>query len=381
MHIKFYERNSKTYVRVADKGVCYRICTRALLNTRRQSIVKKQIQDLFPDREAINRLFLPPEPEPDTYDIKSLMKKYHELAKAGIITKRNGKRIQDSTLTSIEYIYKLHRQYGKPLDIREHALTGDFEQKKKIRDSFMKYVRGFESFLSSYSNKSRSTIIATTNFIIKYWADELFIQIPKLRYVYNDPNPIITLPDDVVKELFEDKRDMSNELKMVWELCVTILVTTLRIGDAIAITDKHINDGRLTKHNKKTGATTYTPLPKFLLDIYQENLKRNGKIYTIFPNLSKIYANIPELFKRYPSAHREMSFELDGVMVTKPVYEWVKPHMLRKTAITNMIAAGVPDREVKLLSGHTANSGSFELYVAFNQRKHQESIKKYHEQL
>ena len=46
MHIKFYERNNKTYVRVAGDGLCYRICTRAVLTTAKQRVVKKQIQEL-----------------------------------------------------------------------------------------------------------------------------------------------------------------------------------------------------------------------------------------------------------------------------------------------------------------------------------------------
>lgn len=379
MHIKFYERNNKTYVRVAGNGLCYRICTRAVLTTAKQRVVKKQIQELFPDRRAIDRLFIAPEPAPDSTDLVALAYKYYELAKAGVITKKSGKALSKKSLQLVDYVYKLHAQYNKPFDLKQHALVGTIEEKKAVRDSFMKHMMGFQNFLRRYSNSSKSTIVNVTNTIIKYWAEELFIEIPKLRYVYVEQNPIVVLPDEVVSEFLADK-DLTGDIKMTWEVCATMLVTTLRIGDATALTDKHITDGHLSKYNQKTGATSNTPLPKFLLDIYRSNLEQFGRIYVTHPNHTTIYANMKELFKRYPSAHKEMSFQIDGVMVTKPVYEWVKPHMLRKTGITRMISAGVPDRDIKILSGHTPSSKSFELYVAFNERKHQESIKKYHAQ-
>lgn len=379
MHIKFYERNNKTYVRVAGDGLCYRICTKNVLTIGKQRVIKKQIQELFPDRKAIDKLFAPPEPSPDSTDLISLAYKYYQLAKAGVVRKKSGKPLSNKSLQLIEYVYRLHAQYGRDIDLKKHNLVGTIEEKKIIRDSFMSHMRGFEGFLNRYSNSSKSTIINVTNTIVKYWAEELFITLPKLRYIYAEQNPIIVLPDEVVSELIAD-RGLSGDMLMTWEVCVTMLVTTLRIGDATAITDKHIVDGQLSKYNQKTGATSYTPLPKFLTEIYQSNLSQFGRVFTTHPNQTTIYANMKELFKRYPSAHKEMSFQIDGVMVTKPVYEWVKPHMLRKTGITRMISAGVPERDIKLLSGHTAKSKSFELYVAFNERKHQETIKKYHEQ-
>lgn len=379
MHIKFYERNNKTYVRVAGNGLCYRICTKAVLTARKQGIIKKQIQELFPDRDAINRLFAPPEPTPDSFDLVSLINKYSELAKAGVITKNNGKNLSIKSLQLIDYVYKLHAQYGKRFNLKKHALVGSLEEKKEIRDSFLSHMRGFEKFLNGYASSTKVTIVNVTNNIIKYWAEELFITIPKLRYVYSEPKPIIVLPEDVVKEFLQDK-DLTGDMLMTWEVCATMLVTTLRIGDATDISSRNLNNGFLIKHNQKTGALSSTPLPRFLVEIFSSNIQKFGRVYATHPNHTTIYANMKELFKRYPSAHKEMSFQIDGVMVTKPVYEWVKPHMIRKTAITNMIAAGVPDRDIKLLSGHTPSSKSFELYVAFNERKHQESIKKYHEQ-
>lgn len=379
MHIKFYERNNKTYVRVAGDGLCYRICTKAVLTARKQGIIKKQIQELFPDRAAINRLFAPPEPTPDSFDLVSLIHKYSELAKSGVITKNNGKKLSVKSLQLIDYVYKLHAQYGKRFNLKKHDLVGDLEEKKEIRDSFFNHMRGFEKFLNGYSSSTKVTIVNVTNNIIKYWAEELFITIPKLKYVYSEPNPIIVLPEDVVREFLQDK-GLTGDMLMTWEVCATMLVTTLRIGDATDISRNNLSNGFLIKHNQKTGALSSTPLPKFLAEIFNSNLERFGRVYTTHPNHTTIYANMKELFKRYPSAHKEMSFRMDGVMVTKPVYEWVKPHMIRKTAITNMIAAGVPERDIKMLSGHTAKSKSFELYVAFNERKHQETIKKYHEQ-
>jgi site-specific recombinase XerD len=64
-------------------------------------------------------------------------------------------------------------------------------------------------------------------------------------------------------------------------------------------------------------------------------------------------------------------------MNTNKLYKFVTPHVLRRSAITSMLVAGVDEETVKKMSGHARNSGSFNVYVGHVQSHFDEQSNKY----
>jgi integrase len=85
----------------------------------------------------------------------------------------------------------------------------------------------------------------------------------------------------------------------------------------------------------------------------------------------------------YEDAHQTVSVAQVDIrgnefVVSKTLWEWVHPHMLRKTAITNMIYNKVPERFIKFASGHALKSNAFERYVGHVERYYQSEINDYY---
>jgi integrase len=96
-----------------------------------------------------------------------------------------------------------------------------------------------------------------------------------------------------------------------------------------------------------------------------------------------VYAEMKTLFKMYEDLNENVSITDVDVrgnefIVTKPLWEWVHPHLLRKTAITTMIYNKVPERFIKFASGHTTNSTAFERYVGHVEKYYKSEMNDYY---
>ena len=74
----------------------------------------------------------------------------------------------------------------------------------------------------------------------------------------------------------------------------------------------------------------------------------------------------------------ELDIKGNEHVITKQLWEWVHPHLLRKTAITTMIYNKVPERFIKFASGHTTNSNAFERYVGHVEKYYKSEINDYY---
>jgi integrase len=223
--------------------------------------------------------------------------------------------------------------------------------------------------------------------MINHWSQTLFLNLPKVMRIPSVAKPIVTFSPEFVKKFLRDEDNIYNKLesekKMVWEISATILITTMRVSDAISLEPADFNIVKdsmfLNKRNSKTNAMSQSPLPKLLSDRYRENLARFGRIYTTVPSKNKIYEHMKDMFRMYEDLHElftvsKMGIRGEPVTETKPLYEWAHPHLLRKTAITTMIANKVPDRHIKFLSGHAENSASYGYYIGHVEKHYQSDM-------
>lgn len=418
MKVSFYKRDKTIYASISAGSNIYRVTTGikiqpnmnfskrfignstevAALNNELDRIKVKITEQYLQhgDIESVNiKEFINKSNE---FLLDKLLMKYVQMMMTGEVKSSSKKNYSKPTIKLYKYcaqlIEEFSDQYG-PLDLSKSHIDGNLSVAEKIviSDYFNEYFKKFEKYLidRGSSMSSRSDILNITGVMVNYWAKKYFFQLPKVPKLQSDKKPIIVFPPAFVKKFLNDLDmyiKLDDELKLVWEISATILITTLRISDVLSLTPHDLviskDEIYLNKKNQKTGVFSQMPLPRFLGDIYRENLARTGRIFTLVPNRDLVYDHIKNLFKLYEDAHDIVTISrLDNVgnqiYESRPLWEWVHPHLLRKTAITTMLYNGVPERYIKFCSGHEARSLAFENYVGHVEKNFKNEVSNYYD--
>ena len=297
-----------------------------------------------------------------------------------------GSKIQWRQFTRV-----INRHDDISVKILDLDMSGNMVQKKKASDLSKKYFQSLRVFMASSGFKitTQTMIFEKLKVLLSFAEDEFMVSIDKKYKYYKEEVPIVVISPDMVREFLNSDRPEGLEMAYAYEVSCVVLVTSLRISDAMSITIDDLSDGCIVSTNKKTGANTKSPIPAKIYSMLVDNHQRYGSVYSM--NVSRWETDsimsrcMPELFKEIAISTISISrMSPDGTSyerVVKPLYEMIRPHMLRKSAITSMIISGVPERFVKHLSGHKGNSRAFERYVAHVEREYNESIRNYQNNL
>jgi site-specific recombinase XerD len=369
--------------------------------------MKIQLSELYlhyKDPAKVKDLFNPKTPElaaieDETFDIVDLARLYIKKANSGDIKSKAERKLTYNTVRAYAHAVSNLEEYSRiagSLDLKEMSIEAGYDTptKRKLSNKFTSFFKGLDDYMTDkqYNMKTRSGIMNCLSIIVRYWEREYFLRLPRITYAQAPENQVVVLdPQFVGKFLTDNLYDrLDTNMKYVWEVCATILITTMRLDDAVSlnVNDLHITPTSmfLSRVNGKTKATTDVPLPKFLEKIFRHNLTYHSSLFSRKPDHKLVNAKIRELFASYEEMHQIVSVRkvgVDGNYESKmaPFYEHVHPHMLRKTAITTMIYNGVSERHIKFLSGHSLKSGAFERYVAFVERNFKTEVKGYYDRL
>ena len=335
----------------------------------------------------------------ESYDLLDLTNHYLQMAISREVKTKSGKPYEASTIKKFATTMRVLSDFSKTrgrIDLMELSINpkDDLRKKREVTERWNRYFNAFEDYMvnADYRPSTRSQILIFLSVVINYWKSNLYLQLPKLNISVADKNPILALEPSFVKSFLMDEETYSklnNNLKFTWEICATILITTMRVSDALNMT---VNDLRITndaiflsKMNGKTREYTDVPIPNFLAKIYRQNLEKYGRIYTLDKDYYVVYRNLSNLFSLFPAMHEIVSvktFNANGEEVTEvgPMHGFIHPHMLRKTAITTMIFYKVSERHIKFCSGHSANSVAFERYVAFVDKHFKSEVMTYYKE-
>jgi hypothetical protein len=330
-----------------------------------------------------------------TFDFYKLCTQYVAKITSGEIKTKQKTRFK---LNSIRAYSHAVTQYGlfckqQGLQLNYYDLTGkELKDKQMLAEEFKKHFNEFVEYLikNKFSINSRAGFILVLTIIMNYYGKTLFMHLPSIESHSKYAAPIIALPDDFIGDFVADTdgkyQGLNDKLKFAWEVCTMMLVTSLRVGDAIALKPVNFtiinNEAFLLRPNQKTGADTLFPLAPSLARLVARNIKETGRVYTHKLSESKLRIVMPELFKMYTPMHQVISFKETDIhgetkVVSAPYWEIVHPHMMRKTCITSMLGNGVDENFVKFASGHVENSAAFEKYRGFSDRIYNEQIKNY----
>lgn len=243
----------------------------------------------------------------------------------------------------------------KVIDLAGDLLTSERTKRiRKTKDLFQKV----EKNLKGKSQNTKFFTITMLKSILKMVEDTDGSRFWDAYKVSQEKKDIVILDTEFAKDFVNDKAgvydNLSDKLKTVWELSAVMLTTCLRFSDAKNLTSDNLDDCRVTIKNQKTGVVTSSPIPAKLAAILTSN-HRKGSLYTMDISKDSCYRSFPALFVRYDEMHKQ----INGV----PFYNAVKFHVFRKTAISLMLAMGVPQSIVMRASGHSVGSKAFARYV------------------
>lgn len=345
------------HVDVAKDGQRVRLSTGIHANdphkTRKLNELKAKIESMGGDGDLsfLDNLNTP-ELRNDT-DVYMIFLDYVRRINDGEIMTRSGGKFSKMSAYNYARVVTIVGLFNKKLDLESSGT-------KKIYN----YIQAFDEHITkTYSDKSKADMMNIFMIILRAVANERGLAVPQYRIQKPKEKPIIVLSPDEVTAVITNPFDHSDpEKRLVWEVIAMMLVTTLRLSDAISLLPSDMMGNQLVKHNKKTGHLTNMPLPNSFQWV-GDNIRNLGSIYSMQPTKDLVYKHIKEVVGRYSS-------------VKNP-----HPHMMRKSAITSMIYNNVNERHVKFASGHSANSPSFERYVGHVEKTYKSEIKNYYEKL
>ena len=311
--------------------------------------------------QQIKKLLKGTEPEPSIHksetDVVRLIEKYTYMMHTGELKSNKGKLYRPASIASYtnaaSRLYKFCKESRRTIDLQ-----------KVDRERWRSFFTAFDNWMAkSMKLKSRYEIMNMVAIMIKYWHVEKGYAFYPMPRVEKTEKPIVVIPPELIRNIVNDTRHEGN---MVWEVISTILVTTLRIGDVMTLSPKDlIDDGKTMTINKelsKTGRCTM-PIPPRLAGIYRKNIARTGQVWSQPIDKQTIYDKMRDIIKGYDGMDAEITITVEGKQETKPLWEYVTPHMLRKSAITAMIYYEVDHVHVRHASGHSHSSKAFWRYV------------------
>ena len=341
----------------------------------------------------------------DSLFLSSVLSEYVWKIKNGTIRKSDGRKFKPATVTGWQQFLNIVNQfslkYPEP-DFNKHNFDKHnlLVHRKKLATFYAEFYNSFRLFclesglkdnsISEYTNKLRA--------IFGYVKSEHFINTNDVQqkfYCSRDNFEVVAIPEEVFFEVIKNYSEIRNSIKSKLRknaLDYFVLGGTVALRKSDMVT---LDINRLTKLNeqyllnvvtKKTDTPIQFPLPKFLTPIIDRNILLHKRA---FPPMC--YFDLNRLLKDLCQNLPNFDTEIEKIRVVNgekkllgkfPLYKMVSPHMLRRTAVSNMLAAGVPINIIKAIGGWTPASKTFEeRYLAYNQNHANSKIGMYYEKI
>lgn len=308
--------------------------------------------------------------------------------------KPDGTRIKPQTIKNYEYCYQYLQRFENETGhyIRIKIYSGNNQRLFLSEKGYWKkFYQNFSTFLykkvGCFDNYA-GLVIKTIRTFFNYLAKEKGMDIRGFHaqfYVRYEEKPIITLLPEQLQFLihdvaFHDK--LSATLKKSKSIFIFGCTVGLRVSDIFNLKHTDISqiNGALYLHVKtiKTETDIRMKLPEYLRPVLHDFSKSRRRSKTIFPPIppSRFNNHIKEIAEKAGWTNEVIRCRTRKGLIKKMesqettvrrFCDEVSSHTMRRTAITTMLMLGMNEMMVKKISGHAANSKSFQRYINFIQ--------------
>lgn len=245
-------------------------------------------------------------------------------------------------------------------------LMGTKEDWEQIDSAYyFRLCRAMDEYGCSINYKgaiiAKLKVVMNEGYKLKYHRNEEFRQFKRMQEV---PETIALTSDEL--DALWTCEELTQMEKKARDLFIIGVYSVARWEDYSRISTDNISNGMLNYEQLKTGKTVILPVSPRLV----EALERNGGIA---PKLSQQKFN--EAIKRCckkigmtDKLHVSKSKGANRVSSSHERWELVSSHTARRTGATMLYLAGVPEKKVMMLTGHTT-SANFMRYVRISKEE------------
>lgn len=324
----------------------------------------------------------------------SLLDDFINDAYCGRRTRKDGKRINSSTIVNYEHLRNTLQEFCEDysFEIKIYLESNLTYQEKTIA---FRYYRNFYLTYTKFMYEDKlyfdnyvGLLIRGLRCFFNYLEIERRISIGtyhKSFFVPREEIPIIALSVDQLRYLIYNEAFNAilkcKKLEEIRDVFVFGCTVALRVSDLLNLTVQNLviqNDVYyLRVKSQKTSTKTSIKLPDYAIRIIQ---KYYGNHATLLPEMTAQWFNskLKKLARLIPNDQDMIKVrERRGKQVViykdpanKIHYKFsdhITSHTMRRTAITTMLNLGMPEHIVRKISGHAANSREFYRYVELSQ--------------
>lgn len=303
---------------------------------------------------------------------------------------QNGNKIKQSTINNYletqKKIIAFEIFQSKNIRLRHFKSLGRREQLIEIK-YWDKFTYEFITFLQeqrlmhSYIG-FHLKILKSFHHYLKYYKNIDTGPINKYFSIHKVELPIIVLSPERLKFLIYNqlfRETLSPALNSTLNIFLFGCSTSLRFSDLIHLTRNNLQESikgvYLVNQSRKTQTETRIKLPDFCLNILKSYQNKKIALFPII-SLAQFNRNLKLIFElagwtEETPKMRDQGGTLKQIKTSKGknyrFCDLASSHLMRKTAITNMLLMGMPENLVRKISGHAPNSKEFYRYVKYSQ--------------
>jgi integrase len=329
-----------------------------------------------------------------------LFQKFIKASETGKRVKKTGHKINANTIRNYYNTLRLLNEFviKKGCDLILYEIKGnnkrEFNYVKKYSatfyNKFCSYLFDNLSVLNNYAGQNIKIIRIFYNWVLfEKGINTGYFH--KNFYVLHEEPPILTLSIEQLNFLIYDKsfnQKLKLHLNKAKDIFIVGCLTGLRISDLKRLKRQHLihRDGNsyLNIATQKTGYDSIVKLPEFCVVILSKYKGRQKQLLPvpITCRFNKYLKQIGELagwtwpiVKQRRSGNKIVELKTSQ---NKPFRfcDSISSHTMRRTCITNMLIAGMPEHIARKVSGHSSNSKSFYRYVSLAQKITDSEIEK-----
>lgn len=319
----------------------------------------------------------------------------------------HGKIIRENTIVNyrhlLQHLEMFSRDSGKTLRIKDHDHLNTTRELRSEKRHWKNFYFEFTDYL--YKNNCFDNYVGSIMKLLRsffnYLKNELILNPGNYHnsfHISQEDIPVLALLPERLNFLIHNKEfenSLPKRLQKFKDMFVFGCTTAVRFSDLMNLKPANLEtiNGAvyLCVHSQKTNIHSRIYLPDYIQDIL---LKYNRRTTSLFPPISKTNYNkaikdiallagwTEEIIKtRNVRGERIIIYKNDKKKENYRFCDLVSSHTMRRTAITTMLRCGMNEINVRLISGHNANSKSFYRYVNYTDRFMDEEMRKAYAEL
>lgn len=309
-----------------------------------------------------------------------LQAKMHEVVgnpKTKMIKENHGLTIQSKTL--IDFIDHFISDCERGIRLSP--------QRQKLKESTIKSFRTSKAYLQSYQEYKKQVLIINeitqkdidqiSDFIVKVKKHSLnthskFMMDLNQIFKYAVKNKLITqalmgelffdtrreetdsiyLNDEEIREMYDLQNLPSTNHEIVRDVFVAACYMGLRFSDYSTLNLAKIHNNRLEIIQKKTGKKITLPIHPLVNEIFKKynyrlpQVPRNNEFNRLIKEVGVLMSSMQIEFSK------QITYEREKVVITKPKFLWLQGHCPRRCLVTNEFLKGTDIPTIMSISGH-----------------------------